>query len=99
MTEGHPPPTPKEARKLLSEWLPNGVVWFSKHAHAEMKKDDLIVNDVVNVIRCGRILEPPELEHGTWRYRVHTETMAVCVAFGDKPQIRVVTAWRKRRSR
>ncbi len=48
-----------------------------------MAQPNLIVNDVINVLRCGKILDEPELEHESWRYRVVPDRMVVG------------TAWRK----
>ena len=41
-------------------------------------------------------LEPAELEHGSWRYRVHVATTYVVVAFRSELALLVVTAWRKK---
>ena len=49
-----------------------------------------------NVLRGGHITEPAENEKGTWRYRVHTNTIWVVVAFRGETELVVVTVWRKR---
>jgi hypothetical protein len=56
-------------------------------------KDDLSNVDVTNVLRGG-VVEPPEFENGSWRYRVRTLKIAVIVAFRTESELRVVTAWR-----
>ena len=42
-------------------------------------------------------LEPAEWEHGSWRYRVHTQRIWVVVAFRSETRLVIVTAWRTRR--
>ena len=37
---------------------------------------------------------PPELERGTYRYRVCTAKIVAVVAFRSDKELRVVTAWR-----
>jgi hypothetical protein len=86
-----------EARKLVSEVLKSGgVVRFSKHALAEMAADSLNTNDAANVLAAGKITTEGEFENGSWRYRVHTQTMCVVVAFPTSDSLVVITAWRKK---
>ncbi|HMR08160.1 MAG TPA: DUF4258 domain-containing protein [Polyangiaceae bacterium] len=87
---------PVQARKLLSYVLEHGTVFFSAHAKREIAKDAMTEQDVINVLRAGRIFEPGELERGSWRYRCHTNIFCVVVAFSDVTQSIVVTAWRKK---
>lgn len=84
-----------EAKKLILTILKDGDVVFSRHAKEELDKDDLTTVDAVNVLRAGKITEPPEFERDTWRYRVHTERMVVVVSFVSESKLRIVTAWRK----
>lgn len=44
----------------------------------------------------GGIVQPPEYEKGTWRYRVETGRMAVVIAFRSRSELVVITAWRKK---
>jgi len=60
-----------------------------------MAKDDLNMVDCVNVLRGG-VVEQPEFEHGTWRYRVRTNRIVVVAAFRSATVLTVVTAWRIR---
>jgi hypothetical protein len=87
------PLSPPEARRLIREILETGSVTFSKHAEEEMAKDNLTMVDVTNVLRGG-VLDPAELENGSWRYRIRTARIAVIVAFRSETELRVVTAWR-----
>ncbi|WP_152622233.1 DUF4258 domain-containing protein [Archangium violaceum] len=79
------------ARKRISLLLRNGQLTYTRHS-----KDDLTEVDVTNVLRGGHITEPAENEKGTWRYRVHTNTIWVVVAFRGETELVVVTVWRKR---
>lgn len=90
----HEPLDPTRARRLIGDILRRGhTVSFSHHACKEMAKDDLSTVDCINVLRAG-VVEPGELEKGTWRYRVRTNRIMVVVAFGSETHLRVVTAWR-----
>lgn len=86
----------QEAKKLIQQILKEGITLFSRHAEEELKKDELSVVDATNVLRAGTITEEPELEKGSWRYRVRTERMVVVVAFVSETKLKVVTAWRTR---
>jgi hypothetical protein len=84
------------AKKLLREIIATGTLSFSKHAKAEMAKDKLGTEDVVNVLRAG-VVEPSELERGSWRHRVKTNSICVVVVLASQREAVVVTAWRIRR--
>jgi hypothetical protein len=60
-----------------------------------MAKDKLTMPDCANVLRAGTV-EEPELERGTWRYRVRTTLIVVVVAFRSQTELSIVTAWRIR---
>jgi hypothetical protein len=87
------PLDPSQAKKLIGTILKEGTVSFTSHAEKEMAEDDLSTVDCVNVLRGG-VVEQPELERGTWRYRVRTNRIVVVVSFRSKSALRVVTAWR-----
>ena len=90
------PLSPPDARRLVLDILADGEVVSSRHAAEEMAKDELTLVDCINVLRAG-VVEPAELERGTWRYRVHTRRIWVVVAFRSKTRLVVVTAWRSGR--
>ena len=83
------------AKKLILRILLAGEVVFSGHAFDEMAKDNLTTVDCTNVLRGGWV-EPPELEKGTWRYRVRTARICVVIAFRSETKLVVVTAWREK---
>lgn len=88
-----------QARKLVAAILARGTVTPSRHAIDEMASDRLgriAQTDVNNVLRLGRIIEPGELENGTWRYRVHTNRFCVVVAFRSEGELVIVSVWRKK---
>jgi hypothetical protein len=84
---------PARARQLIRNILNSGTASFSGHALEEMAKDDLTTVDCTNVLRGG-VVETPEFERGTWRYRVRTNRIYVVVTFRSETQLVVVTAWR-----
>ena len=83
------------AKRRIRAILEGGTVAFSKHALEELNKDVLTTVDCVNVLRGG-VVQAPELERGTWRYRVLTNRICVVVAFRSDDEVVVVTAWRIR---
>ena len=93
---GREPLCPPDAKRPIRGILTCGEVVSSRHAADEMAKDGLALIDCVNVLRGG-VVEPAELERGTWRYRVHTRRISVVVAFRSETRLVVVTAWRSGR--
>lgn len=90
---GREPLDTAAAKRRIRTILESGTVRFSSHALDEMKKDQLTTVDCVNVLRGG-VVQPPDLERGTWRYRVLTNRICVVVAFRSDDELVVVTAWR-----
>ena len=85
------------AKQLIQKILKEGHrVSFSQHALDELARDDITTVDAVNVARGG-VVEPPELEKGSWRYRVWTQRLTVVVAFRSETHLRFVTGWRNKR--
>ncbi|MEW5981594.1 MAG: DUF4258 domain-containing protein [Acidobacteriota bacterium] len=89
------PLQPQRARDLVRAAIRSGVVAFSDHALDEMAADNLETPDCVNVLRAG-VVDQPEFERGSWRYRVWTQAITVVVAFRSTDEVVVVTAWRNR---
>jgi hypothetical protein len=89
------PLAPDAAKRLLREILRAGRLTYSSHAKQELLADEITTLDVVNVLRGG-VVRPGEFEHGSWRYRVETQRIAVVVAFRSELHLVVVTAWRRR---
>ena len=90
------PLSPTVAKTCIRSALAAGEVRFSGHAEAEMTTDDLTAVDCINVPRGGIVLQP-ELERGTWRYRVTTQRIAIVVVFRSESVVVIVTAWRFKR--
>jgi hypothetical protein len=84
---------PNVVRQQFRSILQNGHLVFGDHALEEMDKDSMTEQDVRNVLRAG-FPDPPEMENGEERYRVHTQRMCVVCAFRSTDELRVVTAWR-----
>jgi hypothetical protein len=87
------PLDPAAAKRLIRQIIEAGTVSFSGHALEEMADDDLTTVDCVNVLRGG-VVEPPEFERGSWRYRVRTARVCVVVVFRSEIKLVGVTAWR-----
>lgn len=85
-----------QARKVLSEILNKHPCFlsYSKHGLEQMKVRGLIAGDVINVLIVGKIIDDPEFENGSWRYRVRTKNITVVVAFRKPTHVTVITAWR-----
>ena len=86
---------PAVARQWIRRIIAEGTVTFSAHALEEMAKDGMTTVDCGNVFRGGVVL-PPELERGSWRYRIRTSRMCVVVVFRSSTELKVVTAWGER---
>lgn len=89
------PLSPSDARRLILTIVLSGEVRFSSHALVEMAKD-AIRRDAVFALLRGGMVEPAELERGSWRYRVRVATTYVVIAFRSEAALLVVTAWRKK---
>lgn len=87
------PLAPGDARRLIQRILQHGTFTFSGHAGKELAKDGLTTVDGENVLRGG-VVDPPDLERETWRYRVRTANITVVVVFRSETELVVVTGWR-----
>ncbi len=84
-----------QAKALIRDILRNGFVTYSKpHAEQRLKERNLTTVDCVNILRGG-VVEEPEFENGSWRYRVRTPLICVVVRFISEDELEVVTAWRE----
>jgi hypothetical protein len=84
------------ATNLIHAIARDGYVAWTGHARREMAADGLSTLDCQNVMRCGAVTEPADLEKGSWRYRIHTQRMCVVVVFRSETELAVVTVWRKK---
>lgn len=90
------PLTAKAAKTLIKKILQDSDAVMSNHALREMEKDKLIVGDVLNVLRGG-VVDEPEFENGSWRYRVRTNKIVAVVCFRSETELHVVTCWRAKK--
>lgn len=88
------PLSASNARKLLREISTSGEVVFSGHALVEMRADGITQAEVIHVLRGG-IVEPGEIERGSWLYRVRAGDIYAVVTFRSAAMAVVVTAWRR----
>lgn len=87
------PLDPDEAKPLIRLIIASGQVSFPTHAKGRLSLRSMGMSDALNVLRAG-VVEHPELERGTYRYRVCTSRMTVVIAFRSKTHLVIVTAWR-----
>lgn len=92
--EFNEPLSNRDAERLAKRLIQDGTFVDPTHLRREMAKDDLKLPDVLNVVRCGSIVNAPERENGSWRYRIQTSRIVVVIAFEAPDQIIGVTAWR-----
>lgn len=59
-----------------------------------MLERDLKFGDAFNVLKAGKILNDPDYENGSFRYRVQTNKITVVIVFKKPNHIFIVTAWR-----
>lgn len=85
--------TPERAKELIRAIVKSGIVTTGSHARSQMATRKLDMADVLSVLRGGWV-EEPELENGSWRYRVQTNRQCVVVEFRSETEIEIVTAWR-----
>ena len=81
------------AERLIRNIVERGTVRWTTHALQRLPARDLTTVDCVNILRAG-VVDPPELQNGTWRYRVRGGRIAVIVAFRSEDTLVVITAWR-----
>jgi hypothetical protein len=87
---------PAAVRRVLLAALAAGEIRFTEHALTEMENDKITQDEALAVLRGG-VVEPGELERGSWRYRVRATRTYVVVALRSQTAAVVVTAWRVRR--
>lgn len=92
------PLKPTVAKKLILAILDTSdvVIPAGSHADEEMENDNLILGDIINVLRGG-VVDPAEFIKGSWRYPVRTNKIVVIVCFRSETELRVVTCWRKKK--
>jgi hypothetical protein len=90
-------PLPPGAAKIhLRAALASGAVSFSGHALGEMRNDGITEDEALAVLRGG-VVEPAELERGSWQHRVRAGRVFVVITFRAADRVAVVTAWRSER--
>ncbi len=92
-TDLEEPLDPPDARKLIRRILESGRVVWTGHVKQRMGEHNLTALDCVNVFRAG-VVEPPEMERRSWRYRVRGAHICLVAAFRSQNELVVITAWR-----
>ena len=88
------PLNPDDAKRLIRQILKHGRFAVSGHATDQLRDRGMDIVDCVNIVRGG-VVQPPDLERGTWRYRVESGMGCAVVAFRSETEMRLVTAWWK----
>lgn len=92
-TLSHKPLPPAEVKRIVLAACGTGGVSFTQHALQEMEQDGITQDEAIAALRGG-VVEPGELERGSWRYRVRVPRMLAVVAVRSESSVAVVTAWR-----
>ncbi len=89
-----------QAKKLAAEIQNTGRVTYTRHCREELTNDSMDIVDVMNILRCGKVEREaePDQKFGAWRYRIETHRMVAIVEIHSTADLRVVTAWRKRKT-
>jgi len=87
----------RAARKRVSLIMSSaGAVIPSRHFREQAEDRDFSVVDALNVLKstASKIVEEPEMEKGTWRYRIQSNKMVLVFGFTPNGEgILLVTAW------
>ena len=84
---------PNTAKRVIRDWITRGSLRWSNHALERIPERGLTTVDCVNALKSG-VVDPPEWENGSWRYRVRSGEITVVVAFRGEREVTVTTAWR-----
>ena len=87
---------PREAHRLIRQAIGSGSTVISPHFVKRLTDRGLDMQDCINVLTSGTV-DPPELEKGSWRYRVRTQHIEVIVTFRSATEIVLVSAWGRQR--
>jgi len=88
------PLNPDLVKRLIRDILRTRCFAYTDHALEELSADQMASLDCESVLRSG-VVQPPDFERGTWRYRVTTSQMVVVIAFRSRSYFVIVTGWRK----
>ena len=88
------PLKPDLVKSLIREILRTKSFAYTNHALEELGADQMTTLNCESVLRSG-VVQPPDFQVGTWRYRVETGRMAVVIAFRSHSYFVIVTGWRK----
>jgi len=86
--------SPDVATDLVHRLTREGTVAWSRRGLSHAKAEEMTTVECDHTLRGG-VADPPELERGQWRYRIHCQRMCVVVVFRSDVEAVVVDAWRK----
>ena len=88
--------SPDAATELVHRVERGGTVAWSRRGLEHAQAQEMTTVECDHALRDG-VADPPELERGQWRYRIHCQRMCVVVIFRSDDEAVVVDAWRKQR--
>jgi hypothetical protein len=87
------PYTEPQLKKICRAASQTGSIVLSKHAKERMAEQGLIMNDVINTLRGGK-LRHTDFENGVYKYRLTTGKVDAVVIVTGPDSIFIVTAFR-----
>lgn len=88
----------KDAEKKIQKIVESGNIIFTNHCREQMKDRTLNTDDLVFLLRNGKINKPPEYDQKNWKYRVEGKIIdgdecAVITAIVGDNVLLCITAW------
>src|SRR5258706_11774026 len=72
--------SPDAATELVHRVTRDGTVAWSRRGLAHAQAEEMSTVECDHTLRDG-VADPPELQRGQWRYRIHCQRMCVVVVF------------------
>lgn len=84
-----------QALRKAKECIEKGAVTLTRHFGGRGSERRFSSLDAINAVKRGKPENIVEEKNGSWRYRVSSNKMVVCYAFGEEDGETVVfiTAW------
>jgi Domain of unknown function (DUF4258) len=84
-----------QAKKLIQKITASGDVRFTNHAKQRLLERSMSTLDVMNVLRCGKLIRKEADPEGRINYRVEIDAMFAVVGILSKSDLRIITAGRR----
>jgi hypothetical protein len=80
----------EEASKLGKELVKQGAVVASGHWRKRAAERSFTLPDCLNAIQMGTVIQDPDFEKGSWRYRFETRKLWVVLGFDEAGKVAVL---------